>query len=90
MADVEIVIKLSEKHLGHIKKLGALWIESEKGLSVVSKAIMNGTILPKGHGELIDRKELIDDGVEKGFCDWYDEIKYAPTIIKADKLESEE
>lgn len=52
--------------------------------------IANGIPLPKGHGDLIDRQSLIDNGIEKGFCDWYNEMKYAPTIIEADKAESEE
>ena len=52
-------------------------------------AIKNGIVLPKGHGDLIDRQSLINNGIERGFCDWYDEIKYAPTIIEADKTESE-
>lgn len=46
--------------------------------------VMNGTPLPKGHGDLIDRKDLIENGISKGFCDWYDEIKMADTIIEAD------
>ncbi len=33
------------------------------------------------HGDLIDRQTLINNGMEKGFCDWYDEIKYADVII---------
>ena len=52
--------------------------------------ITSGIPLPKGHGDLIDRQSLIDNGIEKGFCDWYDEIKYADTIIPADKTESED
>lgn len=43
------------------------------------------TELPKGHGDLIDRKDLIENGINKGFCDWYDEIKMADTIIEADE-----
>lgn len=45
MADVEIVIKLSEKNCEYIRRFGALWIKSEKGSSIVSEAILNGTIL---------------------------------------------
>lgn len=51
--------------------------------------IANGTPLPKGHGDLIDRQALINNGINKGFCDWYDEIKMADTILEADK-ENEE
>lgn len=54
-----------------------------------TKAIKNGKPLPKGHGRLIDADKVISDGVDKGFCDWYDELKYADTIIEAD-TESED
>lgn len=55
----------------------------------VKHLIEKGTLLPKGHGDLIDRKDLIENGISKGFCDWYDEIKMADTIIEAD-TESED
>lgn len=53
--------------------------------SKIVDAIENGTPLPKGHGDLIDRQALIDNGIGKGFCNWYDEIKYANPVIEADK-----
>ncbi len=97
MADIELVIKLSKKNCEHIKRLGALWIESEKGLQIVSKALLDGIILPKGHGDLIDRNDLLADS----YCidDWsgnevnivdVETIKMADAIIKADNAESEE
>lgn len=53
-------------------------------------AIRKGAPLPAKHGDLIDRKELMNAPYRKGgFVEWYDEIKYAPTIIPADKEESE-
>jgi hypothetical protein len=33
---------------------------------------------------LIDRQSLINNGIEKGFCDLYDEIKNADAIIPAE------
>ena len=36
-----------------------------------------------------DVDKIIRDGINKGFCEWYDEMKYAPTIIEADKTEEE-
>lgn len=50
-------------------------------------AIAQGTPLPKGHGNLKDIDKIISVGISKGFCDWYDEMKYADTIIEADKAE---
>ena len=52
-------------------------------------AVANGVPVPKGHGDLIDRKDLIENGISKGFCDWYDEIKMADAIIEADTGETE-
>lgn len=54
-------------------------------IKMLREAFKEGTPLPKGHGDLIDRKDLIENGISKGFCDWYDEIKMADTIIEADK-----
>ena len=53
----------------------------------VYRAARRGLILPKCHGRLIDADAVMDNGINKGFCDWYDEIKYAPTIIEADRGE---
>lgn len=80
---MEIVIKIPEglKDVFENRNVTALDVEEMR------MAIKNGTPLPKGHGDLIDRQALINDGIEKGFCDWYDEIKYADTIIEADKGE---
>lgn len=50
------------------------------------KSICNGTVLSEPHGDLIDKQALINNGMEKGFCDWYDEIKYADIIIKASEV----
>lgn len=52
------------------------------------EAVQSGTPLPKGHGDLIDRKALLNRPYEKGgFVEWYDEIKHATSIIEADKGE---
>ena len=49
------------------------------------EAIKNGDQLPKEHGRLVDADKIISDGTNKGFCDWYDEIQYADTILEANK-----
>ncbi|MBR3624555.1 MAG: hypothetical protein IKN43_14545 [Selenomonadaceae bacterium] len=50
-------------------------------------AIRNGKVLPKGHGRLIDESEITS-------CEWNGYLNYmttnAPTIIEANKTESEE
>ena len=51
-------------------------------------AIENGVPLPKGHGDLIDRKELLKQPMDKAnYPSNY--VQIAPTIIKAD-IESKE
>ena len=55
----------------------------------LTKTFRKAVFLPSGHGDLIDRQAIIDNGIEKGFCDWYDEIKYAPTVIEADQENKE-
>lgn len=60
------------------------------------RAIVNGTPLPKGHGRLIDVDKLEPRDISPEA--WYSpmwgfelvDIEDAPTIIEADKAESEE
>ena len=50
--------------------------------------IQHGIPLPKGYGDLIDRKELLKQPMDKAnYPSNY--VKIAPTIIEADKAESE-
>lgn len=61
--------------------------------SLIGKAIRNGTPIPKGCGRLIDADAYIDKHEE---CGWLDDISVdefntiTPTIIEANKAESEE
>lgn len=50
--------------------------------------IENGTVLPKGHGRLIDADVLVD-GMEDNY-EFCEAVNATPTIIEADKAESEE
>ena len=81
MSDMELVIKITEDTYKATCSGSMLPPHVEN----VVNAIKNSTPLPKGHGDLIDRKDLIENGIRKGFCDWYDEIKKADAIIEADK-----
>lgn len=80
---MQIVIDIPEEEYMLIKQkmelnVGGVTSEAEQ-------IIANGILLPKGHGKLKDIDKIISDGRSKGFCEWYDEMKYAPTIIEADK-----
>ena len=88
---MQIVIDIPEEAYNYIKANGAR-IPYYK----LTDAIKNGTKLPKGHGRLKD-VDWIDDNCENHYSDkdgswcytWRD-IDNAPTIIEADKAESEE
>ena len=98
MADIELVIKIPEEEYEMI-------VNSEDcGLHTLTRAIARGAILPKGHGRLIDADRFLKDneaytGWILNSSDWGGENAYkdaledlvneAPTIIEADKAESE-
>lgn len=79
---MQIVIDIPEI----IYKRGLPSAEVRNSVDVVSKAILNGTPLPKGHGDLIDRDELINAPYRKGgFVNWVDEIEIAEAVLEAYK-----
>ena len=85
MADIELVIKIDEEKYDVIKSdlYNTFPAEmKEWGL----EALKNGTPLPKGHGDLIDVDNIIGKihGVRSITA-----VLDAPTIIEADKAESE-
>lgn len=100
---MKIVIDIPEEVYNNIKSNEEIitYVTKDGGGSRAlhgSLAIINGTILPKGHGRLIDADELIkqlevyaDDewngqvGSSKGLEDAIDIVDDAPTIIKAYK-----
>lgn len=94
MADIELVIKIPEEDYERIKN------SDDMNFNVIK----NGTPIPKGHGDLIDRSKLLvelecgiragnyEEGYEKyphinDMDDCFDTVKYADTIIEADKGE---
>lgn len=79
MGEIELVIKMPEQIYRHYKKV---W-QKKRG-SIPESCIAFGIPLPKGHGKLIDADKVISDGIDKGFCDWYDELKNADVILEAD------
>lgn len=95
MADVELVIKISEKvynALTHIE------FDANLVTDEMRKSIANGAPLPKGHGRIIDESQITQvryhdyiskvDGWQIPHC--FIDGTDAPTIIEADKTESEE
>ena len=93
MANIELVIKISENDLQSIgKKVFTVWEMFETVQGRVYCAIVKGTQLLKGHGDLIDKNELLtvtdymEDGTERCYVP-YVHIKEAETIIEADRSE---
>ena len=88
---MKIVIKLSDTLMEYIVKGRDL---SEEQNNEMALAIANGTPLPKGHGDLIDRNELLDESyqIDSMYCMYdevvkVDDIKNAPTIIEGSDKE---
>ena len=102
MADIELVIKIPEELKNKIDNANEdnyrtylWWFET-----TLYCAIKDGTPLPKGHGRLKDADAICKDIISAlGIRDEnylleaeeavYKRIKNAPTIIEADKAESE-
>lgn len=82
MADVELVIKISEKvynALTHTEFDANLVVDKMR------ESIAKGTPLPEGHGNLIDYDDLIAKLDRYGRKNVKYQLPYSPTIIFADK-----
>lgn len=91
---MQIVIDIDEKIYNEYMNLATGRIPTYKACDI-AWILKNGTILPKGHGELIDRDKIeylkaIHDA-KYGHISWIDAIEKikhsAPTIVEADKTE---
>ncbi len=82
---MHIVIDLPEEMIYRFKNEGE---QRHYDYHTVLTACVNGTPLPKGHGVLKDVDKIISDGRSKGFCDWYDEMQYAETVVEADPAQA--
>jgi hypothetical protein len=83
MADIELVIKISEEDYKGLQKKDKF---NDMFLNYYEKLIANGTPLPKGHGRLIDANNIT-------FSQFFDAGDYAQamrgiynarTIVEAD------
>ena len=85
---MQIVIELREEIIKSIKNTDKAIYPF---LFDVAVAIQRGTPLPKNHGDLIDRNELLDCSyeIDSFYCLYdlvvsVDDVKDAPTIIEAE------
>lgn len=94
---VYCLLKYFEKALGLNDKKGS----NDDVKTALMRAVVNGTQLPKGHGVLKDADAICKDIISAlGIRDEnylleaeeavYKRIKNAPTIIEADRAESED
>ena len=89
---MKIVIDISEKRYKDIQRIAWMQIEYHH-FKTAEQIITNGTPLPKGHGRLIDAdvlKTAFPCGESVRTECVRATIDYAPTIIEADKAESED
>ena len=92
METVELVIKIPKELYDDIKEHGLCGYSSDR--EIVSKAIANGTPLPKGHKRLIEDNFDVgpvfdEEGNRVGYkYVTQEELNNAQTIIEADKAEN--
>lgn len=86
---MEIVIKMSDEDYEYLKT------HNKHGLY---SSILNGTVLPKGHGRLVDAEAFQKSYCESNCgnrkcvdamdeCIFIGDLQLAPTIIEADRSE---
>jgi hypothetical protein len=91
---MKIVIEIDDARFKDIRRIACVQLENYH-FKTVEQIIANGTLLPKGHGRLIDADKLEPRDISPEA--WYSpmwgfelvDIEDAPTIIEADKAESE-
>lgn len=82
MNNIELVIKIPEEMYKWIYDVNKF--SNDYGMGDFIDLIKNGTVLPKGHGRLIDVSKLEKDiFLIDGYS--YDQIMNANTVIEADK-----
>lgn len=73
---MKIVIDIPDYNLDEVQN-GSL------ACGMILKAVKSGKVLPKGHGDLIDRDVAYEELGDIGYGD--DLLRFVPTVIKADK-----
>lgn len=96
MEQIELVIKIPKEYYDLLMS-GRFYLCGARGngktiTSEVMKSICQGTVLPKGHGALVDKKDIDANCIpyhtdyDGSWCyRLYDIENNVPTIIEADK-----
>lgn len=88
MADIELVIKIDEEDYKEVLEINDRECEWNN-MHRCYEAVLQGIVLPKGHGRLIDADALKISENYDGI-DAMNAVYSASTIIEADKMESED
>ena len=85
MADIELVIKIPEDVYTRLFDSGIQDNEiATDDICEMARSLRLGTPLPKGHGDLIDKKELLKQPIDlANYPSNY--VRIAQTIVEADK-----
>lgn len=81
---MQIVIDIDEKIYNEYMNLATGRIPTYKACDI-AWVLKNGTILPKGHGRLIDADKLKEQDFGDNYYTIKAEIDRADTIVKADR-----
>lgn len=86
---MQIVIEIPEEQYDALCMRGVFVLESQ--LPSFLKVLRNGTPLPKGHGDLIDRNKIAFDywSVDGYVCVGKKNIFNMPVVVPADKEDAE-
>lgn len=82
----KIIIDISERDYKKITEVNDSSLSCVIARMNLYEAVKNGTILPKGHGRLIDAG-VIWDIYHSNDYDFYEALDSTPTIIEADQGE---
>ncbi len=87
--DIELMITIPEEKYNYVKKQVAEGIDNP-----LKVYIANGTPLPKGHGDLVTKEQMVElvefyqiNPQHFDFVNLIDEIKDEKPLIEADKAE---
>lgn len=90
---MEVVIKLDDKDYEALNKVGHNGLEFNDTLEGrVYRAVANGTPLPEGHGDLVDRDKLSHIYRQMSHCStapnfiWVGELKTVQPVISASEI----
>ena len=90
---MKVVIDIPSGDFNSIRNGALFYIQHDRLDEVVTYAFNNATIIPEGHGDLIDRDNLkfqLPTPIEDEYKTVYRIVNAAPAVIEADKENDDE